>query len=317
MSRRIQKRKRRISWSGLLLPAVLVVLSILGLGLLASSMGWLSDGRVVQRGAPPGTVAIPAAAVGIPAYTRVRLEHLVNSRTGDLHAVYLPEGSILPETFVDAREIIGRVVVSDKLAGQLFSENDFFPPGTREGIVAGIPSGKRAIRIDARKVNGIVGLSRGDRFDLVATLDLRRSGRNNPVVVQGAAQTNLGALGSSVQSSLVVEDGAVVQPLQTRSIPGRTNQLVEEMVIAVNSDEVELLTKALHSGARVDCVPRSGRPTDEVEAKRPSVARSGGLNVVETISGGSRSAVAVPSGGAVALPLAPSATTEVGQGTGE
>ena len=184
-------------------------------------MGWLSDGRVAQRGAPPGTVAIPAAAVGIPAYTRVRLEHLVNSRTGDLHAVYLPEGSILPETFVDAREIIGRVVVSDKLAGQLFSENDFFPPGTREGIVAGIPSGKRAIRIDARKVNGIVGLSRGDRFDLVATLDLRRSGRNNPVVVQGAAQTNLGALGSSVQSSLVVEDGAVVQPLQTRSIPGR------------------------------------------------------------------------------------------------
>ena len=317
MSRRIQKRKRRFSWSGLLLPGALIVLSVLGLGLLASSMGWFSEGRVVQRGAPPGTLAIPAAAVPIPAYTRVKLEHLVNPRTGDLHAVYLPEGSILPETFVDAREIIGRVVRSDKLAGQLFSQNDFFPPGTREGIVAGIPAGKRAMRIDARKVNGIVGLSRGDRFDLVATLDLRRSGGANPVVVQGATQSNLGALGSSVQSSLVVEDGAVVQPLQTRSVAGRSNQVVEEMVIAVASDEVELLTKALHSGARVDCVPRSGRPTDEAETKRPSVARARGVNVVETISGGSRTAVAVPSGGAVVLSPAPNRMTEANEGEGE
>ena len=299
MNRRIQKRKRRMAWSGLLLPGVLVVLSLLGLGLLASSMGWLSEGRVIQRGAPPGTIAVPAAAINIPAYTRVRLEHLIDPRTGDLQAIYLPEGSILPETFTDPKEIIGRVVAVDKSAGRLFSQNDFFPPGTREGIVAGIPSGKRALRIDALKVNGIVGLARGDRFDLVATLALGR-GQSNPVVVQGASQGNLGALGTSVQSSVVVHDGAVVQPLQTRAIPGRTRQLVEEMVIAVDPSEVELLTKALHSGARVDCVPRSGRPVaDDGEGARPSVPRSGGLNVVETISGGNRRAVAVPSGQAL------------------
>lgn len=299
MSRRVQRRKRRIAWSGLLLPGALVLLGLVGFGLLGSSMGWFSGGRAIRRGAPPGTIAVPAAAVSIPAYTRVGLEHLIDSRTGDLHTVYLPEGSILPETFTDPKEIIGRVVAADKDPGQLFSRNDFFPPGTREGIVAGIPSGKRAIRIDARKVNGIVGLSRGDRFDLVATLDLR-SARTSPVLVPGASQGSLGALGSSVQSSLVVEDGAVVQPLQTRVIPGRTGQLVEEMLIAVEPGEVEMLTQALHSGARVDCVPRSGLPVAETQEVSPSPSQRRGVNVVETISGGNRRAVAVPSGGGFA-----------------
>lgn len=322
MSRRVQSRRRRIAWSAWLLPGALVVLSLVGLGLLASSMGWLSDGRARSRGAPPGTIAVPAAAIGIPAYTRVGLDHLIDTGTGDLHAVYLPEGSILPETMVDPRELIGRVLATDKRRGQLFSETDFFPPGTREGIVAGIPSGKRALRIDATKVNGIVGLARGDRFDLVATDDLRK-GRSGPVVVQGVAQGQLGAMGSSVHSSMVVENGAVVQPLETRTIPGRQAQFVEEMVIAVGPEEVAYLTRALHSGARVDCVPRSGRPIDEegANASDPRPARRRGVNMVETIAGGSRSAVAVPSSPMV-VPIEPVSNpseeiaSDLGQGGG-
>ena len=318
MARRT-RRRRRYQLSSFLLPAVLAATALLGLGLLASSMGWLEADERGPRGAPPGTIAVPAVAAPIATYTRVRLEHLIDPKTGDLRAIYLPEGSILPDTVVDAKEIIGRVVATDKRAGQLFSRNDFFPIGTREGIVAGIPSGKRALRIDARKVNGIVGLARGDRFDLVATQDLRR-GRTGPVVVQGAS----GAVGTSVQTSVVVEDGAVVQPLETRAIPGKQAQLVEEMVIAVGPTEVELLTKALHSGARIDCVPRSGRPID-VSAGPPEDSgrrRSGRLNVVETITGGKRRAVAVPSGDDWTPPArdglaeAPVGRVEAGNGDG-
>ena len=315
MSRRVQPRRRRIAWSAWLLPGALVVLSLIGLGLLASSMGWLSNSQPARREAPPGTIPVPVAATDIPTYTRIRLEHLFDSRTGDLRIIYLPEGSILPETMVNPKDLLGRVLAGDKRSGQVFSETDFFPIGTREGIVAGIPSGKRALRIDAKKVNGIVGLARGDRFDLVATDDLSK-GRRSPVIVQGAAQTSLGAMGSSVHSSIVVEDGAVVQPLETRAIPGRKTQLVEEMVIAVAPEEVELLTRALHSGARVDCVPRSGQPVAVgPEPAAPAATRRGGVNVVETISGGKRRAVAVPSGPA-AIPPSPFGTrspTAIGQ----
>lgn len=307
MPARQQRRRRRIAWSSYLLPAGLAVVSLIGLALLASSLGWFGDERTARKSAPAGTIAVPAVAVTIPAYSQIRLEHLVDPQTGDLRAIYLPEGSILPETLVNARDIIGRVVRSDKKPGQLFAEADLFPPGTREGIVAGIPEGKRALRIDASKVNGIVGLGRGDRFDLVATVNLRQ-GRSSPVVVGGAAGAGVG--GAPLQSSIVVENGAVVQPLETRAIPGRASQLVEEMVVAVDPAEVEFLTQALHSGARIDCVPRSGRPVAEAAApEAPKRSGRSGINVIETISGGSRGAVAVPSSGNMipATPLTPPA----------
>ncbi len=297
--RRDVGRRRRWSASSLLLPGFVVVSTALGLGLMASSLGWLEREDSGWKGVPPGTVAVPAAAVGIPTYTRVRLEHLIDPRSQDLRVVYLPEGSILPDTMVDAREIMGRVLATDKNPGQLFSKEDFFPPGTREGIVAGIPPGKRALRIDARKVNGIVGLGRGDRFDLVATLDFSSQGRTKGIRVEGAGTSQLGSFGSQIRATTIVAGGAVVQPLATRAVAGRNQQLVEEMVIAVDPSEVTALTEALHTGARIDCAPLSGRPVDTsiqaTEARAPS-GRNGLVRVIETISGGQRWAVAVPHG---------------------
>ena len=278
-----------------MLPGLLVLAAALGLGLVASSLGWLDTNVRRPMGIPAGTVAVPAAAVSIPTYTRVGLEHLIDPATNDLRAVYLPEGSLFPETFVDPRKIVGRVLATAKKPGQLFSEGDFFPPGTREGIVAGIPPGKRAVRIDAKKVSGIVGLGHGDRFDLVATLDFSR-GSARGVRVEGTSTNQLGAFGSQIRASTIVNGGAVVQPLARRAVAGRSEQLVEEMVIAVEPGEVAALTEALHSGARIDCVPLSGQPVDVAvdSPKRAETKNESGLRVIETISGGQRRAVAVP-----------------------
>jgi len=286
--------RRRVAWSTWLTGLLLLAAAVAGLALIARSQGWLAPEAPGRAGAPPGTVAVPAAAVAIPAYTRVRLAHLVDPATSALRAVYLPEGSILPDTFVDAKQVIGRVLAAEKAPGQLFSESDFFPPGTREGIVAGIPPGKRAMRIDASKVNGIVGLGRGDRFDLVATFDLA-SGRSGAVSVERSGVSELGALGSQTRAMTVVEGGAVVQPLERRVVPGQRQRVVDEMVIAVATDEVAALSEALHTGARIDCVPRSGRPDDASdEGEGVGASAKPRLRVIETIEGGKRRALAVP-----------------------
>ena len=162
VSRRAANRRRPWDVSSLVLPALVLLAAVGGLALIAGSLGWFESGPGPRRGAPPGTLAVPAAAVTIPTYARVGLEHLIDRSSGELRAVYLPEGSILPETMIDAKQIGGRVLSTDKAPGQVFSTQDFFPLGTREGIVAGIPPGKRALRIGAGKVNGIVGLGRGD-----------------------------------------------------------------------------------------------------------------------------------------------------------
>ena len=289
-----------------LAPIVVLLLGGgVGLWLLASSFGWLSPATRVVPSAPPGTVAIPAAGVAIPTYTRIRLEHLVDPQSGDLRAIYLPEGSLLPETFADAREIVGRVLAVDKQPGQVFADSDFFPEGTREGIVAGIPSGKRALRIDARKVGGIVGLGRGDRFDLIATLDLSKTAGGSVDFKRGAAG-GIGRLGSPIPATTIVHGGAVVQPLETRVVPGRVSSVVEEMVVAVEPDEAALLTEALHMGARIDCVPLSGRPAPaepDTPAGGGASSAGGALKMVETIAGGQRRVIAVGAGDRVAEPL--------------
>jgi Flp pilus assembly protein CpaB len=296
--RRAAPRRGGLAWLAFAAPlAALVVAAGVGLALLGWALGWLAPAADAEPEVPPGMVAVPAAAVAIPTYTRIGLQHLVDPRTGAPSAVFLPEGSLLPETLVDARQIVGRVLAAEKAPGQLFAERDFFPPGTREGLVAGIPPGKRALRVDARKVNGLAGLGRGDRFDLVATVDLAGGGRG-AMRPQASRSGVLGPLGTAARVVLVAEDAAVVQPLATRSVAGATRAVVvEEMVIAIDAEEVPLFTEALHAGAQIDCVPRSGRP-DGADADGRAAragARRAEISVVETISGSQRQVVAVPS----------------------
>ena len=66
--------------------------------------------------------------------------------------------------------MIGRVVNHEKQANYAFRETDFLPPGTRPGMVAGIPPGKRSYTLEVTKIKGIQSLKAGDRFDLLATL---------------------------------------------------------------------------------------------------------------------------------------------------
>jgi Flp pilus assembly protein CpaB len=228
-------------------------------------------------------VAIPISAVALPAYSEVRLGHLVDPSSGSIAVVHLAEDALLEDTIRDPEQILGRVLAADKPPGLVFSRSDFLPEGTRPGLVAGIPSGKRALRIDAAHVSGLVGLNRGDRFDLVESRSLARTG--------GAGGRSLPPVSAAAIARVVVENGSVVLPLATRSAPGNTAAL-QEMVIAVTPEEVKRLTEAFASGARLDCVPRSGRP-DEPRAAGTATADT--TSVVETISGSERRSVAVPS----------------------
>lgn len=271
-----------------------LVLAGAGVALAAWSLGLLGPMEPQASGIPEGHVAVPVASGAIAAYTAIQLDHLVDPRTGALAVVYLPDGSLLPETVSDAEALLGRVLARDKDPGRVFRESDLLPPGTRPGLVAGIPAGKRALRIDASKVNGIIGLRRGDRFDLVATLRPRRGA---PASVSGAG------LAPRARVHQVVVDGAVVEPLSQRRLPAASGAgtVVQEMVIAVAPDEVPLLTEALELASRIDCVPRSGHPEERAaasataEAHFPHRRGFGGEALVDTIEGDQRALRTVPS----------------------
>ena len=211
---------------------------------------------------------------------------------------------------------------------------DFLPQGTREGLVGGIPAGKRAIRIPADKIDGVFGLRAGDRFDLVATMPIDASRGSQAFNVGGvygdqlALQARLSNWQKQATVRVMVQNGVIVEPMTTREVPMVQSSLaeggrirmrpVQEGVIAIEPEEVARLTEALAVDAKISMIPRSGRPDDPVDSTTPDLlpvspftSQGSGshatvapgeatdpsasqFSVVETIMGRKRALTAVP-----------------------
>jgi len=306
---------------------VVIIATLWGFGLIDTSRFRSAERSTV------GLIAVPTPAKTIPAYARVRRDHLWDPRTNRLSVVYLPPRSVTPEMLVNISNVIGRVLDHEKAPGYVFTESDFLPRGTREGLVAGIPAGKRAIRIPADRVDGLYGLHAEDRFDLIATMpiDASRSG-SQPFNFGGvygqqmALQARLSNWSKQATVRVMVQNGVIVEPMTTRQVPMVQNTLterggvrtrpVQEVVIAIDPEEVTRLTEAMAVDAKIWMIPRSGRPGDPLDSMTPDMdpvspfAGSGSrsltesdlaadqdaqrFRLVETIMGKKRELAAVP-----------------------
>ena len=234
-----------------------------------------------------GLVAVPTSVAAIPAYTKITRDHLWDPRARSLNVTYIRPEQIGPDICRGIETILGRVLDHDKGAGYVFTENDFLPRGTRPGLVAGIPAGMRAMRVDAEQVHGLYGLKAGDRFDLVATLPIDAARGAQGLNVGGiygqqlALQARITNWMKQATVQVLVQNGRVVEPLVTRQVPISARTLtqgpitrtkpVQEIVIAVGPDEVARLTEAIAVGAQISCVPRSGRPDDPDDSVTPDL----------------------------------------------
>ena len=329
--------RKRWNWSRLASsPLVFLgIVIVLAGGLWASG---IVDSCWFGIDCPPSTeglVAIPMSAKTIPAYTKLTRDHAWNTQRGRISVVWLAPEQVTPSMKTDLKDILGRVLARDKAPGYVFTDRDFLPKGSRPGLVGGIPPGKRAVRVVAGQVDGLYGLNPGDRFDLLATLPIDLKGNENSLSVGGAygqqlaLQADLTNWSKQATVRVLVQNGALVQPLTTREIPLAMNTLtqglvvkkkpVQEIVIAVDPGEVASLTEAMALKAQITTVPRSGHPDDPKESQTPESqpwspfdatmalgqeALSGttkrdssgpSLTFVETVNGsGERELVAVP-----------------------
>src|SRR5258708_4012881 len=157
-------------------PALItIIVVVLGVGALFAT-GVIDPKRLGFGSGEPdyrGTIVIPVSAGPIPRYTKLNRDHLWNARAENYAVIHLRPNQIAPEVIRSINAIIGRVLDHDKPAGYAFTEADFFPKGTRPGLVAGIPAGKRAVLVSAEKIDGLIGINAGELYDLVTshTLD--------------------------------------------------------------------------------------------------------------------------------------------------
>ncbi len=272
-------------------------------------------------------IRVPVTARLVPAYSKLTRDDVWNPRTVAVATVPISQEHIDRDgILVDVRAIFGRVLRRDKPAGYVFTERDFLPEGTRPGIVGGIPPGKRALRVEIDRIEGLVGLRPGDRFDVLSAIpvddvDLGTDELAGPYGAQIDIAAQMSNALKRATVDVLVQNGYVVSPVETRQIPVTVSTLtqgmvtrtktVQEMWVAVEPDEVAVLMEALAiEDARVHCAPRSGHPDDPgPESSTPGLtdvgspfgsdafpwggSSEGGLSVVETIDGDERKLVPV------------------------
>lgn len=258
-----------------------VVLVLAAVGTTLWAAGWFD--RSVTSPSRAGMVAFPVPSKPIPAYTAITREYLENPQTRELSLLWVYEDQTSPAMLRDLGQILGRVVGRDRAPGLVFTEADFLPKGTRPGITAGIPPGKRSLTVSADQIRGLEHLRRGDHFDLFAALP----SRNPAAPIEGIEVARLlggikppdtrgGQLSRQTGVKLLVSDGTMValtNGTQTStqgrqglvvSPPGRSTKVaVTEATLAVDPDEVSPLTEALGLDVKVFCVARSGQPSAE------------------------------------------------------
>lgn len=250
-----------------------------------------------SKGLKPGEVLVPMSLGKIPAYTKLTRENV--------YMVPVQRERIQPEVILDApNEIFGQVLDHDKRPDYPFTARDFLPKGTRAGMVAGIPAGKRSLTLAAEKISGIYGLRIGDHIDLLSSVPIDMTKGGNRLTGGLATQATMATMQKRASVRVLAQDAVLVTPVTTRSKPVTTSSLkgthtknvpVDEVVIAVDPSEVAPIHEAMATDIDVMCVARSGLPDDPgSESITPGSDPLSEVKIVDSLIGSKRESVVLP-----------------------
>lgn len=249
--------------------------------------------KAAKKEPPPGTVAVPLAVRPLKAFSVITREDLFDPKTNAMKVIHLPTEEVARRGIITSfNDLLGRVVNRDKSTGYSFTEKDLLPQGTRSGLVAGIPPGKRAIALDMSKVHGVVYLKSGDHFDLLAAWPIKSSdlGKKLAAELHGAKRAGV---------KVVVNDGIVITPVVPVKKAGKKigdrPPPEQEIIVAVDAEEIGPLTEALATNAEMTCVARSGRPDDPGPASViPAFDPVPRVRTIEVLVGSRRETIVYP-----------------------
>lgn len=301
----MRTRKRTSPRRSLLGRATFAFFTLLILG--GGLFGTLWATGVIAFGAEPsreGQVAFPATAQAIPAFTKITQKHLINPETQKLHIRWVEEENVQPSMMRDLGEIIGRVTTHDISPSRILTEGNLLPKGTRPGLTAGVPPGKRAMTLDVSKIPGLESLRRGDVFDLLTSLPVRKESETASNVEYGVLlggikppDTRAGQLQRQTGVKVLVRGGVMVAHTKgaEQSTEGgnalvvpvnpsrRTSEPQVNATIAVDPNEVMPITEALGLDVKIFCVAHSGHPEHPQAESFPELKLDGLVAVPATV----------------------------------
>ena len=216
---------------------VMLVLSvIIGLGATILAAGWIS-----QQASVPSTRVVVAAA-------DIQLGSRLSSQM--LKTVDWPAGSIPAGATTKAETLEDRVVKTSVLRGEPILEAKLAPVGTKGGLSAVIPEGKRAMTVRVNDVIGVAGFALpGNYVDIVINTQLD------------------GAGGASRQiSKIVLENILVLAVAQEANRDETKPRVVNAVTLELTPEQAEKLDLARSVGT-LSLVLRNQIDKDGVETR--------------------------------------------------
>lgn len=215
---------------------MLVLAVVIGLGATIVAAGWIS-----QQGQMASTRVVVAAG-------DIQLGSRLTSQM--LKTVDWPSGSIPPGAIAKSEMLEDRVVRTSVLRGEPILEAKLAPVGTKGGLSAVIPEGKRAMTVRVNDVIGVAGFALpGNYVDIVINTQLDGSG------------------GASRQiSKIVLENILVLAVAQEANRDETKPRVVNAVTLELTPEQAEKLDLARSVGS-LSLVLRNQIDKDGVETR--------------------------------------------------
>lgn len=216
---------------------VMLVLSVvIGLGATMVAAGWIA-----QQGSVASSKVVVAAG-DIQLGSRLSAEML--------KTVDWPSGSIPPGAMTKAEPLLDRVVKTSVLRGEPILDAKLAPIGTKGGLSAVIPEGKRAMTVRVNDVIGVAGFALpGNYVDIVVNTQIEGNGRGDRQI-----------------SKIVLEHILVLAVAQESNRDETKPKVVNAVTLELTPEQAEKLDLARSVGT-LSLVLRNQIDKDGVETK--------------------------------------------------
>ncbi len=201
--------------------------------------------------------AVVMSAMPMEPGERIVSSKLWNPEQGTFNHQYLDKDLGKDREYLTLpQEVVGRVLARPKAANQTYTEGDFLPKGSPEGVLGLIPDGLEIVPLDPKKIKGIELLGFRDRFDLRAMVEADESVKKaateilkNRSYASESERMRLSAITQGPTKRTQVQNGMVIRQ------PKEKNGVV---VVALHPDDVDGTIDALTSGLSIFLTARTG-----------------------------------------------------------
>lgn len=203
--------------------------------------------------------AVVLSALPMEPGERLNTAKLWNAEQGTFNHRYIDREIAAEREYITLpQDVVGRVMARSKGPNQVFTEADFLPAGSPEGVLGLIPEGMEYVPLDPKKIKGIELLGFRDCFDLRVMVEPDASVREaaeeilkNRTYSSESERLQLAAITQGPVKHTLVQNGMVIRQPKTKG---------GVVTVALHPDDVDATIDALGSGDDIFLTARRGTP---------------------------------------------------------